>query len=251
MSTGPDMTNRTIFHFNCPLCGNSPEEQRMEEFLAAWDCHDPERLQSLMTYVFTAIRQVRHGQSKWLTKNFQRSADVLLERIRNGREEALFPAAIHADGYVSRLTCLIACPLCQHGPGISSHTGGGYFVRWNEACKVQTANLCFEAAVVVSGLRLKGQPAQTPDGIDLEGLRADLLRTAEATGLMRCPRCGRFTSCLYGPEKPYLLKGRCRWCLDAGGPAISVTLNAEHVKAMFEKFDRATQQGQTGSPPDA
>ena len=246
MSTSPDITNRTIFHFNCPLCGSTPAEQRMEDFLAAWDCHDPERLQSLMTHVFTAIRQVRHGKAKRPGKELQQCADVLLGLIRNRREETEFPLAIHADGYVSSLTCLITCPLCQQGPGIRRHTGGGYFVRWNEACYVQTANLCFEAALVLSGLLGKDQ--LTPDGINLEDLRAELLRTAEATGLPPCPRFGRFTSCLYGPEKAYHLKGRCRWCLDADGPSISVTLSAEQVKTMFEKFDKATQQGQAGSP---
>jgi hypothetical protein len=246
MSACPDMTDRTIFHFNCPLCGGTPAERRLEDFLTDWDCGEPERLERFLALIFTAIRQVRHGQSKWLTKNFQRSADVLLDVIRNGGDCTHFPAGIHADGYGSRLTCLISCPLCQDE--LPCQRPSGFFVRWNEACKVQTANLCFEATLVISGLLLNGQPAQSSDGIDLEQLPTELSRTAEATGLPPCPGCGRFTSCLYGPEKPYHLKGRCRWCLDADGPAISVTLNAEHVKAMF---DRASKQGQTDSPPEA
>ena len=242
------MTNRTIFHFNCPLCGSTPAEQRMEDFLAAWDCHDPERLQSLITHVYTALRQLRDGDKKWRSMEFLRCAAVLLERIRNGREETEFPLAIHADGYVSSLTCLITCPLCLDGPGIRRDTRGGFFVRWNEPCKVQTANLCFEAALVMSGLLLKGLPTQPQEGIDIEQLSAELILTAESTGLPPCPRCGRFTSCLYGPETPFHLKGRCRWCLDADGPAISVTLTTAHVKAIF---DSASKQGQTDSPPDA
>jgi hypothetical protein len=70
----------------------------MEDFLAAWDCHDPERLQSLMTHVYTALRQLRDGDKKWRSMEFLRCVAVLLERIRDGREETKFPLAIHAAG---------------------------------------------------------------------------------------------------------------------------------------------------------
>lgn len=193
----------------------------MEDFLAAWDCHEPERLQSLMTHVYTALRQLRDGDKKWRSMEFLRCVAVLLERIRNGRDEAEFPLAIHADGYGSMLTSLITCPLCLDGPGIRKNTGGGFFVRWNEPCRVQTANLCFEVELVLSGLRLTGQSTQSQIGVDIEQLSTELILTAESTGLPACPRCGRFTSCLFGPEKPYHLKGRCRWCLDLEGASIS------------------------------
>lgn len=247
MNRTDDIANRTIFHFNCPLCGGTPAERRLEDFLTNLNRGELERLDRFLALIFTAIHQISHGESRWLRNGFQQCADVLLDLIRNGGEESLFPAAIHAAGYGSSLDCLIACPLCLEGPGIRKDTRGGFFVRWNEACKVQTANLCFEAALILSGLQGMDQPAQSPAGINLEQVRAELLRTAAATGLPCCPRCGRPTSCLYGPEKPYLLKGRCRWCLDSSGPAISVTLTAEHVKVMI---DSTTKQGQIDSPPD-
>lgn len=237
MNPIPQIQNRTIFHFNCPLCGSEPKEQRLEDFLTDWDCQTPHRLESLIALVFTAVRQVRNGDSRWLDDFFKRCADDLLERIRNGRDEKLFPALIHEEGYSSQLLCLVTCPLCQQEPG--NRRSGGYFVRWNKACKVQTSNLCFEAALVVSGLLLAGHSSQTPEGIDLAETAAALMRTANATGLMRCPRCDRPTSCLYGPEKPYHLKGRCRWCLDAAGPARSVTLTADHLKTMLDKFPKS------------
>lgn len=215
MNDNHDIAGRTIFHFNCPLCGGTPAERRLEHYLTDWDCGEAGRLDRFLVLIFTAIRQVRDGPSKWHGRYFQQTADGLLELIRNGREEAQFPAAIHAEGHSSLLDCLITCPLCMEGSGLRKDTGGGHFVRWNEACRVQTANLCFEAALVVSGLLLSDRPARSSEGVDLERIPAELLRTAEATGLMCCPQCGRFTSCLYGPEKPYELKGRCRWCLDA------------------------------------
>jgi len=222
MSMSPDFRGMTIFHFCCPVCGSSPAEQRMDDFLASWDWRKQERLQDFISHVYTAIRQVRHGESRWRSKDFQRCADGLLERILNGREEAQFPATIHADGYGSTLNCLIACSLCQHGPGVRRPIA--YFVRWNEACKVQTSNLCFEAALVLSGLLGKDHPPHSPDGIDLEQVGAALVRTAVSIGLQACPRCGRFTTTLYGPVQQFPSQGRCRWCLDEEGP-VTITVS--------------------------
>ena len=187
------------------------------------------------------LRQLRDGDKKWRSMEFLRCVAVLLERIGNGREKTEFPLAIHADGYVSSLTCLITCPLCLDGPGIRKDKEGDF--SFAERAMQSPAPICvFEAALVMSGLLLKGQPARLQEGIDIEQLSTELILTAESTGLSACPRCGRFTSCLYGPEQPYHLKGRCRWCLDADGPAISVTLTAEHVKAIF---DSASKQVET------
>ena len=108
------------------------------------------------------------------------------------------------------------CPICEKPSGLRRKDN--HFTVWSEACRVQSSNLFYEVGVVVMGLS-----AMKPTWLeaDLRGfcdtIRSKTFRAGEAIGMMSCPQCGRFTSCLYGGTKSDPVKGMCRWCSDTSG----------------------------------
>lgn len=225
MNDQPDTVKGTIFHFRCPVCGSEPDEQPLSEFLAQWNRSDSSRLQNLMVHVYVVTWEIRFGQARWLTKRFRTRADHLIRTIFDGKRESAFePSAYLSRIRADQLHCSTTCPVCQHGPG--PRTADNFFTTWNEACKVQASNLYFEVSLILSGL------LATPSvwlSQDLFGyftdIRLAIERVGASAGLPPCPRCGRFTTALFGATKEHPELGRCRWCLDAEGPImISVSI---------------------------
>jgi len=63
-----------------------------------------------------------------------------------------------------------------------------------------------------------------------ETIMSKTFRAGEAIGMMSCPQCGRFTSCLYGGTKADPEKGMCRWCSDTSGAnQITIKVNLADV----------------------
>jgi hypothetical protein len=63
-----------------------------------------------------------------------------------------------------------------------------------------------------------------------EKVKSQVFRAGEALGMMSCPQCGRFTSCLYGATRSDPEKGMCRWCLDSSGAnQITITVNLADI----------------------
>ena len=107
---------------------------------------------------------------------------------------------------------LHSCPVCHTSAG--KRRKGRYFTIWELACKVQTANFLYEAGLILWGiLRILPDWASGRLLTDLNQFRKRLLIACEATGLLECPQCGRFTTALYGSG--ISANNRfCRWCLD-------------------------------------
>ena len=121
------------------------------------------------------------------------------------------------------------CPICEKPSGLRRKDN--YFNVWSEACRVQSSNLFYEAGVILMGLSAMKPVWLEADVLSFcETVRSKAFRAGEAIGMMSCPQCGRFTSCLYGGTKSNPEKRMCRWCLDTSGAnQISITVNLADV----------------------
>jgi tetratricopeptide (TPR) repeat protein len=215
----------TMFHFRCPTCGATPKEMRMEDYLAGWRDAGIARLDRLFAFLLATAQELKGSKANF-TKRFHAAADDLIallsERLKDKplvQTPLLVAAApktmfIHSD-----------CPICEKPSGLRRKDN--YFTVWSEACRVQSSNLFYEAGVILIGLSGMKPAWLEADSLGFcDTVRSKTFRAGEAIGMMSCPQCGRFTSCLYGGTKSDPEKGMCRWCSDTSGAnQITITVN--------------------------
>jgi hypothetical protein len=203
-----------MFHFRCPICGSTPKQVLLRDYLREWSTAPPHRVYSLLCAFSGALSEVSGGQSRWLTKKFSKAA----ERVQTALKELPFDppllpeSSLKVDSPDLRFETM--CPVCSTYPG--PRTRGNYFTDWPHACKVQTANLLYETGLIIWGVLL-GLPHWAGGTFlqQLNAVRGEIRRAGQDMSFLECPQCGRLTSCLYGADAK--VSGFCRWCLDMGG----------------------------------
>jgi tetratricopeptide (TPR) repeat protein len=219
----------TMFHFRCPICGATPKEVKMEDYLATWLAAEISRLDRVFAFLLAATQELKRSSAN-STKHFHAAADdlvaLLSERLK---DKQLVQTPLRVAAAPKTMFMQAECPICEKSSGLRRKDN--YFTVWSEACRVQSSNLFYEVGVILLGLS-----AMNPAWLeaDLRGfcdtVRSKTFRAGEAIGMMSCPQCGRFTSCLYGGTKSDLEKGMCRWCLDTSGAnQITITVNLADV----------------------
>jgi hypothetical protein len=97
MRMPPKMTGQDrelwAFHFQCPLCGSTPTEVLLREYLQEWAISEPERLSDLLDMLAGAIAQVRTGESRWLTKKFDGASRRIMNALTDLGAAFAFPLA--------------------------------------------------------------------------------------------------------------------------------------------------------------
>jgi tetratricopeptide (TPR) repeat protein len=225
----------TMFHFRCPVCGGSPKEIPMLDYLAAWNRAEPRRLESLFGHLLVATLELRSGAFA-SQKGFQAACDELVRVIQEGLRERVSiasPFLVASDS--KRLLMHTQCPVCDLPPG--KRTKDNYFTVLSEACGVQSSNLFYELGAITFGL-CSTRPPWVPDDLRqlCDRVRPLVFRAGEAIGLPSCPQCGRFTSCVYGGSRSDPEKGMCRWCLDTTG-ANKITITVDLTEAVQRALD--------------
>ena len=183
------------------------------------------RLNSLFSVLVAATRELKTSRAN-STKRFLAAADELIASLsqRVGTPQPGQPALL-ISAAEKTMVIQMECPICAKPAGLRRKDN--YFTIWSEACRVQSSNLFFETGVILMGLCSMSPVWLDPEGSQFcDTIRSKVFRVGEAIGLMSCPRCGRFTSCLFGGNKSDPEKGMCRWCLDSSG-ANQITINVD------------------------
>jgi len=219
----------TMFHFRCPTCGATPKEVQMQDYLAGWRDAEIARLDRLFA-VLLATTQEPKGSRANSTKRFHTAADDLVTTLSDWlKEKPLVQSPFLMAAAPNTMVVQTECPTCQKPSGLRRKDN--YFTVWSEACRVQSSNLFYEMGVILLGLCAM-KPVWLEDDVrgSCDTVRSKTFRAGEAVGLMSCPQCGRFTSCLYGGTRSDPEKGMCRWCSDASGAnQITITVNLADV----------------------
>jgi hypothetical protein len=182
---------KTIFHFNCVVCGAHPKEELFDKF--NWP-KNSEMLESFLDAL------------AWILPNIE-AASWRIPRIRDSMRELIQllgsrPNAtpLHKfDG--PRTLFTIRCPLC--GMEADTRPYDPYFsawTAWHILDDVQIGNLLFESSKLLTSIKSK------------KNIVLYIERVIDATGMQRCS-CGRPTRSFVGVNSKggYL----CRWCVDA------------------------------------
>jgi hypothetical protein len=215
-----------IFNFNCSLCGATPEKQDFETYLANWGVLDYKQTFDLLEYLYSVFCEL-------LSQNRIDLPINLLSTIGNLRQmfsfflENGYIRSIHVikDIDIKSFQFFGLCPICGTAPGIRGK--GRYFGSWDSAKIVQIANILYETDIILWHVLKKLPNWATGDILSkLNEIRKGLQLAAESTELLKCPKCGRFTTCLYGEKDNF-----CRWCYDnkGGGPILRINLNHDFV----------------------
>lgn len=186
------MTMKTIFHFNCVICGAHPQEQNIEDFI--WP-PSSERLKQLLSIVKGILEHVEN--CRW------KGSRDFLEALRKLHSLIKENAITKLNIFRGFSTCFsIECPLCgtPSGPRPFDRYFRAWFA-WNLVSGVQIANFLYEMWYLLK---------EIPEAIKLV---AAFDAAITAIGWERCINCGRPTGTLYG--------GWCRWCID--------TVDREHL----------------------
>lgn len=208
------MSKSTIFHFNCPVCGSHPKEQEILSCLNVWRCSPNNRIESLINIFWKILKEVLENKLIWKTKKFSAALKKeieFLEPIVIFTKNDQNKKTIIKNTY-GKLISSFDCPFCETRAG--ARPQDNYFNEWSEACGVQVANLLYEVGIILYAL-LRA-PASWANSKYLSILTHVLeanRKAQEASGLLECPLCGRFTTALSGvgnKDNPY----RCRWCND-------------------------------------
>ncbi len=219
----------TMFHFRCPTCGATPKEVRVQDYLAGWRDAGIVRLDRLFAFLLAATQELKGSRAN-STKRFHAAADDLIALLSERlRERPLMQTPLLADAAPKTMFMQSECPICEKPSGLRRKDN--YFTVWSEACRVQSSNLFYEVGVILLGLSAM-KPAWLEDDVCgfCDSVKAKAFRAGEALGMMSCPQCGRFTSCLYGGTKSDPEKGMCRWCSDTSGAnQITITVNVTDV----------------------
>lgn len=210
-----------MFHFRCPLCGAEPERVLLRDYLAVWSHVPAERVASLLSLLAGAVSEMRCGQNRRITKKFTKACDRILDVVGGIPDfQSIKPVSLLRSIDAEHFESVCECPVCLERPG--PRAVGKYFTVWPCACGVQSANLFYEIGLVLWAILCRlpdWASGRTLDGINT--LRKELRQAGHDLGLIECPQCGRFTTCVYGKSKQ---EGFCRWCLDMGG-GLSVSLS--------------------------
>ncbi len=204
-----------MFHFRCPACAASPKPILLRDYLASWSEASPERLYSLLCLFAGALDEVVHGESRWITKKFNKAVG----RVHEALAELPFNRPLRRRSHLlpcsDSLRFDTECPFCLTPSG--PREPDNYFTDWSHACKVQTGNLLYETGLILWAILL-ALPAWSHGGFlqQLNKVRGEIRCAGKAMSFLECPQCGRLTSCLYGDPTPEE-NGFCRWCLDMGG----------------------------------
>jgi len=212
----------TIFHFNCPFCGAHAAEVRVIDFLDRWRRTPQSDFDALITTYADVLCVIHASPARWRTKRFLKALAKVLDLLKSLSAVSLSAGVVPAR---ADFRC-VDCPLCLTPKG--PRPPDRYFTGWPGACKVQAANLLYEASIVLFAVvRALPRWANPPMLGKLGRLLRSNYRALEAVGLMECPYCGRHTTCLYGEgseDNPH----RCRWCLDRTSPfGLSISLTEQ------------------------
>ncbi len=219
----------TMFHFRCPTCGATPKEVRMEDYLAGWRDAGLARLDRLLAFLLATAQELKGSRAN-STKRFHAAADDLIALLSERLKDKPPPQTPLLVAAAPKTMFLHAeCPICEKPSGLRRKDN--YFTIWSEACRVQSSNLFYEAGVILMGLSAIKPAWLEADALSFcETIRSKTFRAGEAIGMMSCPQCGRFTSCLYGGTKSDPEKGMCRWCSDTSGAnQVTITINLADV----------------------
>ncbi len=198
---------KTIFHFNCVVCGAHPDEVTFEEF--DWP-KNSEMLESFLDAL------------AWILPNIE-SASWRIPRIRGLMRELIQllgsrPNAtpLHKfDG--PRTLFTIRCPLCGMEAGTRPYDP--YFsawIAWHIVDGVQIGNLLFESSKLLA--RVGGK----------DNIVSALKNAIESLDLQIC-FCGRPTTTLTKKINSEG-EGLCRWCMDAQAETIpTIQDNSFHI----------------------
>lgn len=204
-----------IFWFNCPFCGAHPRPQTIADYLVQWKKSPESDFDALLCSYQQILLAIRGGHGSWLTKKSLAAANSLASWF--DAESAPLPPNRIENG---ELVALSDCPVC--GAVTGPRPKDRYFTEWGGACRVQVANLLYEAGIIIFSVVQVLPKWASPERM---GRIGDLLflnqKAMLAISLLECPFCGRKTTCLYGDgtaDNPY----RCRWCLDASGCACAL-----------------------------
>ena len=215
----------TMFHFRCPTCGATPKELSIMDYLEGWRESQINRLYRLFAVLLSATQELKESKAN-STKKFLATADDLLSILGDRLKDKPFAQTHFLVNAAPKTMFLQAeCPVCEKPSGLRRKDN--YFTIWSEACRVQSSNLFFELGAILFGLTVTQPPWLDADNFNhCKFLMSKIFRAGEAIGLMPCPQCGRFTSCLYGGTRSEINKGMCRWCLDSSeANQITISLN--------------------------
>ena len=175
---------KTIFHFNCVVCGAHLPEQPIEDFSWPPSAERMRQLLAALRWILPNVWKTRRG-----TPDFQPAVEVLLQSLPPYEATPLHEFRGPATIFIA------VCPLCGMPPG--ERPDDHYFCAWfawNLLCRAQVENLLYEMAFL-----LQRDPTT-------RSLPPHLERAIAALELDRC-KCGRATTAID-------LEGRCRWCAD-------------------------------------
>lgn len=224
------MESPTILHFNCPFCGAHPLPATLRSFLGLWRQSSKGDIEAMLQAYRQILLTVRTGDSRWHTKKFLKAVDRLLTWIDG--LGFVFGPQVSIDSMDGRTRyAMTDCPFCFTPRG--ARPFDRYFTAWKDACRVQTANLFYEAGIVFFAI-LRSLPVwASPSMLGAIGAMLDLNQKAlAAVGLMMCPFCGRHTTALYGDDSPGN-PARCRWCVDR----VSTFFGATVTRTSDGQFD--------------
>lgn len=235
--------NHQAFHFNCAMCGVSPEPFPLQIYLDEWTTCPAMQIRTLLKAQSSLVRVIESAPGTRLNKATRSQLRALLTAL-----DAFCHAPASHEAIANRRESggISKCPMCNSGFG--SLNPSRYFTHWEEACWVQVANLLYETSLVVYAV-LRGMPEwiDVPAASALGRILELHVQTLNKINLLTCWFCGRRTSFLYGDgskESPH----RCRWCADASGEATFVTFTVRpsapestepfDIDAAFPAFDR-------------
>lgn len=212
-----DLSSIGAFHFQCPLCGAKLTEMPLSRLAEQTRNRNHQELEMLVLRVYAAVRTVAQGSSRWLTKKFQKEADAFFRiAFSDGNSELPTVADIHTVVNAKAMVLNQDCPWCRERKG--PRVRDDHFTNWGEACKVQTANLCFETSLLLLTVAKDPPRWAGPDMVSyFQEIGNSLYRTACATGMMICPLCARPTNYMAGATDNKGTNGMCRWCMDRRG----------------------------------
>ncbi len=195
---------RTIFKFNCSVCGAHPNEREFNNFI--WPPSD-KSLDTYLTILYSITQNI--DKLNWINrKEFSLSLDRLKEELQQWNRN------IELNIFDGNKTVFnLECPLCgtQAGPRPYDPYFRAWFA-WYSLCRVQVSNVLFEAWKLL-------------DRIDTLKSVADKFRMTKSNlGLQECS-CGRPTTMLYEGKL-------CRWCHDSSQRenVLEMTLDATNGK---------------------